>query len=156
MARISSREYERVKPYLTSVFSSSKEYVFFKRYEDEILANLPDIDKIEQNEIDASKEFAKAFMTSWRVHTSLADAISKLIVEGKIPKEDVDVAFKAVEDLRKTAGKDIELAGELALRAHTIENYGLKAHGQYVVENVALPLIITFLGVYLLLKKWKG
>lgn len=129
MPKISNLEYEGVKQFLPREFSSSKTYEFFKRHEKEILENLPDIDLKEQREIEASREFAKDLMTSWRVYTSLAEAIADIAVSGKIPLEELEDARKATEDLRRAAGNCLRDAMDLALRAYTIKEYGLNSHG---------------------------
>ena len=165
MVRISSREYDSVKPFLFRAFSTSKSYEFFKRYEKDILANLPDIDRKEQREVEASEEFAKDLMTGWRVYTSLADSISDLIVNRKIPEDELDAAFKAVEDLRRMASQYLDDAQELALRAYTIKNYGLKLHTTtaeyeslkvYAFDEIILPLSVITIATFLLLNRFKG
>jgi len=155
MARISSREYESAK-YSILYYLSPKARELIEKYESDILKNLPDIDKHEQKIIDEAESRAKGFMTNWRVAYSIKWALMELMNRGEIKPEDVTTCFDTTEQLFRYMKENIEGAKNEALAAYTIKNYGLKAHSKSLIEEHILPLIVSFVGIYLLLKKWKG
>jgi len=155
MARISSREYElSISSLYPSLSTESRTII--ERYEKDILSSLPDIDKIEQNIVDENKAMTRSAMSYWRTAESIRMALSKLLHERKIREEDYESTVRAMNELSRAADDWLDFAKDKAIEAHTIENYGLKAHSKSLIEEHILPLIVSFVGIYLLLKKWKG
>jgi hypothetical protein len=108
---------------------------------------LPDIDEIEEFDINSYKALAKESMDNWRVDKSTAIFAERLAREIPIDKELFSEIESLVDELYKYIEEDLDYAVAHAQKAYTIEQYGLNAHSSILKDSLFLivPLIAYIL-----------
>jgi hypothetical protein len=141
---------EKVKGFLKEMRSypgvSERAADFVLENADKYKDLLPDIDEIEEFDINSYKALAKESMDTWRVDYSTLIFASRLAE--KAPDEKLFLEIERfVDKLREVVDDDLDYAMLYTQKANTIEKYGLNAHSSILKDSLFLivPLIAYIL-----------
>ena len=111
-----------------------------------VVKYLPDIDKVEEDDIRTGKALARAYMNDWRNYRSLEIAVWEMLLWEQ-DKNKRELLSRLHKELSKEAMKALHRAVYSHISSETKEKYGLLKHGYVKLEDLlagVVPIILMF------------